>query len=50
MQSLQIPDWLWSCIGIDFVVKLPLSDGFHSILVIVDHFSKGIHLVAASES
>jgi len=30
-------------------VKLPLSEGFDSILVIVDHFSKGIHLIAASE-
>jgi hypothetical protein len=37
-------------IGIDFVVKLPISGGFDSILVIVDHFSKGVHLVAAQES
>jgi transposase InsO family protein len=29
---------------------LPLSKGFNSILVIVDHFSKGVHLIAASES
>jgi hypothetical protein len=50
MQSLQIPDRPWSCIGIDFVVKLPISGGYDSILVIVDHFSKGIHLVAASKS
>jgi hypothetical protein len=37
-------------IGIDFVVKLPLLGGFDSILVIVDHFSKGAHLIAAQES
>jgi hypothetical protein len=48
--SLQVPNRLWSCIGIDFVVKLPLLDGFDSILVILNHFLKGIHLIAASES
>jgi hypothetical protein len=32
------------------MVKLLLSDGFDSILVIVDHFLKGIHLIAALES
>jgi hypothetical protein len=50
MHSLQVPSRPWSCVGIDFVVKLPLLDGFNSILVIVNHFSKGIHLIAASES
>ena len=50
MHSLQVPDRPWSCIVINFVVKLPLSDVFHSILVIVDHFSKGINLIAALES
>jgi hypothetical protein len=37
-------------IGIDFVVKLPLSSVFDSILVIVDHFSKGAHMIPANES
>jgi hypothetical protein len=50
MHSLQIPNRPWSCIGIKFMVKLLLSDGFDSILVIVDHFLKGIHLIAALES
>jgi hypothetical protein len=40
------------CIGIDFVVNLLLSEGFNSILVIVDYFSKStrfIHLITARE-
>jgi hypothetical protein len=50
MHPLQTPNRPWSCIGIDFVVKLLLSDGFDSILVIANHFSKAIHLIPASES
>ncbi|PLW26795.1 hypothetical protein PCASD_25767 [Puccinia coronata f. sp. avenae] len=50
MIPLSIPDCHWSTIGIDFVVKLPVSGGFDSILVIVDHLSKGVHLIAANES
>lgn len=34
----------------DFIVKLPLSSGFDSILVIVDHFSKGAHFIPCKES
>jgi hypothetical protein len=37
-------------IGIDFVVKLPLFSGLGSILVIMDHFSKGAHMIPANES
>jgi hypothetical protein len=50
MTLLNIPCRPWSMIGIDFVVKLPLSSGFDSILVIVDHFPKGAHLIPANES
>lgn len=47
---LEIPDRPWSVIGMDFIVKLPLSSGFDSILVIVDHFSKGAHFIPCKES
>jgi hypothetical protein len=50
MTSLKVPGRPWSMIGIDFVVKLPILGGFDSILVIMDHFSKGVHLSAAQES
>ena len=34
----------------DFVVNLPTAKGFVSILVVVDRFSKMIHLVPLAES
>lgn len=34
----------------DFIVKLPASSGFDSILVIVDHFLKGAHFIPCKES
>lgn len=50
MMPLPIPDRPWSVIGVDFIVKLPLSKGFDSIMVIVDHFSKCAHFVPANET
>lgn len=48
-QPLPIPDRPWRVIGIDFVVKLLLSSGFDSILVIMDHFTKGAHIIPCRE-
>lgn len=50
MNSLSVPDRPWSTIGFDFVVKLPESAGFNSILVIVDRFSTRVHLISANQS
>jgi hypothetical protein len=50
MTALPVPPCPWSVIGIDFIVKLPVSSGFDSILVIVDHLTKGVHLVAANKT
>ncbi|POV98898.1 hypothetical protein PSTT_14130 [Puccinia striiformis] len=50
MNSLSVPSRPWSIIAIDFIVKLPISGGFDSILVVVDHFSKGVHLIPAKET
>lgn len=47
---LPIPDRPWSTIGIDFIVKLPLSNEFDSVMVVVDHFSKAAHFIPAKES
>lgn len=46
---LDIPERPWSIIGIDYIVKLPNSNGFDSILVVVDHLHKGAHLIPAKE-
>jgi hypothetical protein len=39
---LPIPDWLWSKILIDFIEKLPESEGCQNIIVITDRLRKGI--------
>lgn len=38
MMPLPVPDRPWYKIGVDLIVKLPISDGFDSIMVVVDHF------------
>lgn len=47
---LPIPDRPWSVIGIDFIVKLPLSLGFDSIFVITDPLTKGAHFIPCNEA
>lgn len=50
MVPLAIPDRPWSTIGVDFVVKLPTSQGFNSVMVVVDHFTKAAHFILAKET
>lgn len=50
LMPLPIPDRPWSKIGVDFIVKLPLSKGFDSVMVVVDHFSKSAHFIPAKET
>lgn len=47
---LPIPDRPWSVIGIDLIVKLPLSSSYDSVLVITDHLTKGAHFIPCNES
>lgn len=50
MMPLPVPDKPWSKIGVDFIVKVPLSKGFDSVMVVVDHFSKHAHFIPANET
>jgi len=46
LQSLDIPEWKWDSIAIDFVVGLPQTiQKFDSIWVIMDRLTKSAHLL-----
>ena len=40
-----IPSKAWMHILADFITKLPSAQGYNSILVVVDHFTKMVHFV-----
>lgn len=51
LQQLEIPEWKWDHITMDFVDKLPkTSRGNDRIWVIVDRLTKSAHFLATSET
>ena len=44
-----IPEKAWSHISADFIMKLPLAQGYNAILVVVDRFTKMAHFVPTTE-
>ena len=50
LMPLSIPDRPWSGISVDFVVKLPVSDGFDSVCIVKDRFSKMAHFLPVNET
>jgi len=44
-----IPNRAWSHISADFITKLPLAQGYNSILVVVDRFTKMAYFVPTTE-
>jgi hypothetical protein len=46
LQPLQIPQWKWDEIGMDFIVGLPHTRAsYDSIWVVVDHLTKAAHFI-----
>lgn len=44
LQPIPPPSSLWVDLSMDFVTGLPISQGYTTILVVVDRYSKAIHL------
>ena len=44
-----IPEKPWNHISADFITKLPLAQGYNTILVVCDHFSKMAYFIATTE-
>jgi len=44
-----IPNTAWTHILADFIMKLPLVQGYNTILVVVDWFTKMAHFVPTTE-
>ena len=50
LQPLEIPEWKWEHITMDFVVGLPLTKGkYDAIWVIVDRLTKSAHFIPINE-
>ncbi|GKF89331.1 putative reverse transcriptase domain-containing protein [Tanacetum coccineum] len=50
LQQLEIPEWKWDKITMDFITKLPRSKSGHdTIWVIVDILTKSAHFLAIKE-
>lgn len=50
LQPLPIAETPWASLSMDLIVKLPLSKGFDSILVVVCRFSKMAHFIPCHET
>ena len=50
LKSLPIPKGPWEDIAYDFIVKLPISNGYDSILTVIDRFSRQAHFIPCLES
>lgn len=46
LQPLPTPSGVWEDMSVDFITHLPQSHGYTVILVVVDRYSKGVHLGA----
>ena len=50
LQSLEVPHMPWVDITANFTINLPLSNGFNSILIIVDQFSKEVKFIPCNKT
>jgi len=49
LQPLPIPEGPWESVSMDFMVSLPPSRGFDTIMVVVDQFNKMAHFIPTKD-
>lgn len=49
IKPITIPDQDWSSIGVDPIVRLTISDGYASVMVVVNQLSKVVRFLPAQE-
>jgi len=49
LQSNEAPDRLWKSIAVDFIMDLPKSDGYDTLLVVIDRLTKMSHCIPCSK-
>jgi len=48
LQSNEAPDLPWKSIAIDFITDLPKSEGYGTILVVIDRLTQMSHFIPCS--
>ena len=49
LQSNEVPDQPWKSIAIDVITDLAISDGYDTILVVIDGLTKKSHLIPCNK-
>jgi len=50
LKPLEAPQQPWQSLSMDFIVKLPISNGYDSIWVIIDRLTKMAHFIPCNEN
>jgi transposase InsO family protein len=50
LRLLQLPEWPWDSISMDFIIGLPLVEGCNTLWVIVDRFTKMAHFYTCADT
>ena len=50
LQPNEVPDQPWKSISMDFITDLPTSDGYDTVLVVIDRLTKMRHFIPCKKS
>jgi hypothetical protein len=50
LSPLRVPPRPWRTVGLDYLTHLHVSNGFDSVLIVVDHLTRMAHFLPCTES